>query len=189
MRFSFIILLSALLLLPAVPQTLGAQQETVIFLVRHAERADDETMDPPMAMDPQMTEDPPLSDAGRNRASLLAEMLRDSGISHIHSTNYRRTRETARLTAEGAGLEVHIYDASDLFSFASQLRATPGRHLVVGHSNTTHSLVEALGGDPGSPIETLEYDRMYIVTVDEGSSPTVLLRFGDPFVGSESGKP
>ncbi len=56
----------------------------------------------------------------------------------------------------------------------------PGRHLVVGHSNTTHDLVTALGGDPGPPIESLEYDRLYLVSMEEGGVRTILLRFGAP---------
>jgi probable phosphoglycerate mutase len=188
-RFSIVLLFSTLLLIPAVPHAVGAQQESVIFLVRHAERADDGDMNPAMAMDPQMREDPPLSEAGRIRASLLAEMLRDAGITHIHSTDYRRTRETAQPTSAATGVEAAIYDPSDLDAFAVELRSAPGRHLVVGHSNTTHSLVEALGGDPGLSIEALEYDRLYLVTVDEGVARTVLLRFGDPFIASGHPKP
>ena len=65
MRFILILVLSTLLLIPAVPQALEAQRGTVIFLVRHAERADDGAMAPQMAMDPQMREDPPLSEAGQ----------------------------------------------------------------------------------------------------------------------------
>ncbi len=189
MRFSPAILLSIFLLIPALPQALGAQQETFIFLVRHAERADDAAVDPGMAIDPLMTEDPPLSEAGRSRASLLAETLLDAGITNIHSTDYRRTRETARPTSAATGVDVAIYDASDLDAFAATLRSTPGRHLVVGHSNTTPSLVKALGGEPGLPIESLEYDRLYLVAVEEGGVRTVLLRFGESFIGSGLPKP
>jgi len=59
----------------------------------------------------------------------------------------------------------------------------PGRHLVLGHSNTTPQLVEALGGEPGAPIEEMEYDRLYIVTLMDGRTSTVLLRFGSPYEG------
>ena len=189
MRFSLILLLSTLLLIPAGPGALEAQQETVILLVRHAERADDGEMDPAMAMDPQMAEDPHLSEVGHLRSSLLAEMLRDAGITHIHSTDYRRTRETARPMSAATGVDVAIYDASNLDAFAAALRSTPGRHLVVGHSNTTPSLVKALGGEPGLPIESLEYDRLYLVTLEEGGVRTVLLRFGGPFIGSRPSEP
>ena len=185
MRFSLALFLSTLLLIPAVPQALEAQRGTVIFLVRHAERADDGAMAPQMAMDPQMREDPPLSEAGQTRASLLAEMLRDGGITHIHSTDFLRTRETAQPTSDATGVALAIYDASHLDAFAAKLRSIPGRHLVVGHSNTTPDLVRALGGDPGPPIESLEYDRLYIVAVEPSSVRTVLLRFGDSFIGPD----
>jgi broad specificity phosphatase PhoE len=111
-------------------------------------------------------------------------MLRDAGITHIHSTNYVRTRKTAQPTAEATGVDVALYDASDLQAFAAELLATPGRHLVVGHSNTTPGLVEALGGEPGPPIESLEYDRLYLVTVAGEAVRTVLFRFGDSYQDS-----
>lgn len=181
MRFSPVIIFAFLLLLPISPQRAAAQSETLIFLVRHAERADDGPEENRMAMDPMMAEDPPLSAAGQDRAALLAEMLSDAGITHIHSTDYRRTQETAGPTAEGTGIKTTLYDASDLERFAVELISTPGRHLVVGHSNTTPSLVEALGGEPGSPMEPLEYDRLYLVSVSDSGVRTVLLRFGASF--------
>jgi phosphohistidine phosphatase SixA len=180
-RLSLAVIISFLLLLSVSAQPVAAQTETLIFLVRHAERADDGPEGNRMAMDPQMAEDPPLSVAGQDRAALLAEMLSDAGITHVHSTDYRRTRETAGPAARGTGIEIATYDASDLEGFAKKLRSTPGRHLVVGHSNTTPGLVEALGGDPGSPIQSLEYDRLYLVIVSEADVGTVLIRFGAAF--------
>lgn len=150
----------------------------MVFLVRHAERADDAGTDPAMAMHPVPQDDPSLSAAGRERAMVLARMLRDVKLTRIYTTDYRRTRETVAPTSEATGLAVAIYDASDPEGFASQLRMTPGRYLVVGHSNTTPALVEALGGDPGEPIGSLEYDRLYILTLRGSSVSTVVLRFG-----------
>jgi phosphohistidine phosphatase SixA len=178
---SLAVVFSFLLLLPASTQRAAAQSETLVFLVRHGERADDGPEENRMAMDPQMAEDPPLSTAGRDRAVLLAELLSDAGITHIHSTDYRRTRETAEPTARGTGIEIALYDASDLEGFAKKLSSMPGRHLVVGHSNTTPGLVRALGGDPGLPIESLEYDRLYLVSVSDAGVRTILLRFGAAF--------
>jgi phosphohistidine phosphatase SixA len=149
------------------PAAAGAQDDpVVVYLVRHAERAEDGTSDPP------------ISEAGHARALLLAEMLRDAGITRVHSTDYERTRSTAAPTADALGLEMLLYDPRDLAGMAAQLRQSPGRHLVLGHSNTTPQLVEALGGSPGSPIEEMEYDRLYIVTLTDGEATTVLLRFG-----------
>jgi broad specificity phosphatase PhoE len=169
--------LKAALLFAGLPllglQPLSAQEGVEIFLVRHAEKADDGTSNPH------------LTPAGEERARLLAFMLKDAGITHVHSSGFHRTLETAAPLAEAMDAEVAVYDTGALEELARELKATPGRHLVVGHSNTTPNLVAALGGDPGSPIDELsEYDRLYLVTVGpEGGVETVLLRFGDPFEG------
>ena len=140
---------------------------TQIFLVRHAEKMTAKT-------------DPALTQAGQDRAQLLANMLGDVGITHIHSSDYKRTRDTATPLAEQLGLEVMIYDPRDLAGMAAKLKGMSGRHLVVGHSNTTPPLTELLGGEGGTPIvEATEYDRLYIVTpTANGEVTTTLLRFG-----------
>jgi hypothetical protein len=75
-------------------------------------------------------------------------------------------------------LEVEIYNQNDLAPFAKQLLGKPGRHLVVGHSNTTPELVRLLGGDPGPEIRTMEYDRLYMLVHRRGvGMTTVVLRF------------
>jgi 2,3-bisphosphoglycerate-dependent phosphoglycerate mutase len=153
---------------PAAP-LLAQNEPTVVFLVRHAERAEDGTSDPVISL------------PGWDRARLLAGLLGDAGLTHLHATDYRRTRGTGRPLADALGLDMHLYDPRDLPGLAGTLRATPGRHLVVGHSNTTPELVAALGGDPGAPIDEAEYDRLYVVTLMEGGASTVLLRFGAPF--------
>ena len=142
----------------------------VVFLVRHAEKVDN-------------SHDPKLSSTGRRRAAELARTLRDSGLQYVHSTDFIRTRETAAPTAEALGLKVELYEHSQLAALAERMRRLGGRHLVVGHSNSTPDVVELLGGDPGDPIEeTSEYDRLYVVTVgSDGSVNTVLLRYGEPF--------
>jgi broad specificity phosphatase PhoE len=157
------------------PATGPDQENAVFFLVRHAERTDD-------APGAQHEPDPHLSEAGHRRAALLAEMLNDAGLTHIHSSDRIRTRETAAPTAAAASLQVSIYDLDDIPGLAERLRSMKGRHLVVGHSNTTWDLVEALGGEPGPPIGSLEYDRLYMLILGPGGIRTVLLRFGDPFV-------
>ena len=139
---------------------------TVVILVRHAERAEDGTSDPP------------ISETGEARARLLAEMLRDVELTHVHTTDYLRTRATGEPTAQEHGLEMTLYDPGDLRAFAHRLRMTPGRHLVLGHSNTTPELVEALGGDAHGDIEEMEYDRLYLVTLTPEGADTLLLRFG-----------
>jgi len=142
----------------------------VVFLVRHGEKVD-------------ASSDPELSTAGHSRAAALADALRDARLEHVHSSDYTRTRDTAAPTAEALGLDVQLYDPRDLKMMAVHLVASGGRHLVVGHSNTTPALVELLGGEAGTKIdEPAEYDRLYIVTRGkDGTASSVLLRYGAPY--------
>lgn len=144
-------------------------EPTVVYLVRHAERAEDGT------------NDPPISAAGEARARLIADILRDSGIERVHTTDYKRTRATAEPLAERLGLPLETYEGGDVAGLAERIRTDGGRHLVVGHSNTTPDAVAALRGEPGPPIGEMEYDRLYVVTLTPDGASTVLLRFGAPF--------
>lgn len=153
------------------PGAHAQEDATVVYLVRHAERAEDGTRDPLISL------------PGWDRARLLAEMLRDAGLTRIHTTDYRRTRMTVRPTSDATRLSPQLYDPRDLQGFARLLRSTAGRHLVAGHSDTTPELVRALGGEAGSPIEESEYDRLYILTLTDEGTSTVLIRFGRRFEG------
>ena len=76
-------------------------------------------------------------------------------------------------------MSIRLYDPRDLPALAAQLREEGGRHLVVGHSNTTPPLAEELGGDGGEPIyEPTEYDRLYLLTITGDETETFLLRYG-----------
>lgn len=138
--------------------------ESVFFLVRHAEKAD-------------QSDDPPLTAEGQARAEALARMLRDAGIERIYSSDFQRTRDTAAPLASALGLEVTLYDPKRLAELASTLLSSPGRSLVVGHSNTTPELAGLLGGEPGPPISEDEYDRLYVVYRQGGAAAgTLVLR-------------
>lgn len=144
---------------------------SVIYLVRHAERAADHPTDPTLTPD------------GEERARELARVLSDAPLTRVFSTDLRRTRLTAAPVASAHGLELELYDPGNggLSALAARLAATPGHHLVVGHSNTTPALVEALGGDPVSPIAEMEYDRLYVVVAaPDGTVTSTLIRFGAP---------
>jgi probable phosphoglycerate mutase len=145
----------------------GSPHATVI-LVRHAEKESD-------------TRDPALSPSGRQRAESLAHALSGVGLRHVLSTDYRRTRETAGPVARAFGLEVEIYDPEDLEGLVERLARAEGPALVVGHSDTTGTVVALLGGDPGPPFdEELDYDRLYVVTPGAEGPTTLLLRYGAP---------
>lgn len=168
----FILLICTIFLFhPLTAQNINQPKEPhVIFLVRHAEKVDN-------------SRNPKLSKPGKERALELAKVLRDSKITHIHSTDYTRTLKTAEPTAQKFNLEIELYNPSELNDFAKELKSIDGRHLVVGHSNTTPELVRLLEGEPGEPIEEKnEYDRLYILSESkEGTMETVLLRYGKKF--------
>lgn len=172
-------LMAALLLLASAactqeaPPAPPAAPPIVVFLARHAE-----PVYPPPEDAPR---DPQLNAMGQDRADALARLLSSESITRVFSTDYHRTRETAAPVAAAHGLAVESYDPTDLPGFAALLRAMPGRHVVVGHSNTTPELVALLGGDPGAPIdESIEFDRLYALTISADQVTTVLLRYGKP---------
>ena len=154
----------------AFVERIQAEHEGIIvYLVRHAEKANDGTSDPPLTSD------------GHARATMLASLLVSADITHLHTSNYKRTRQTLAPMAEATGLSVATYDARALEAFAEELRRTPGVHLVAGHSNTTPALVALLGGTPGEPIEESEYDRLYQVIIRPGRHVESTLLHVPPF--------
>lgn len=141
-----------------------APEATVIYLVRHAETADG-------------SRNPALSPEGMARARWLAVILSHARLDAVYTTDYERTRSTARPVAAAARVRPTLYDPSNLQAFARALRERRGRLLVVGHSNTTPALVAALGGDGGAPILESEYDRLYTLVIRGDSVRTVMLRY------------
>lgn len=155
-------LLMVCLLVPAVA---GAQQ--IVFLVRHAERAD---MAAPGQAAMQAQADPLLSAAGEARAARLAAMLGDAGISAVFATEYRRTRDTAQPLAGRLGLTVETVAARDTEALVGRLRSDYADRIVllVGHSNTVPAVIRALGG-PELTIADDEYDNLFVVVPATGT--------------------
>jgi phosphohistidine phosphatase SixA len=148
-----------------------AEPDTVVYLVRHAEKVTGENVG----------KNPALTPEGEARAQALAEILAAKNINHIHSSDFIRTRDTAAPLAKRIGLEVEIYNPRDLPALATKIIAQGGNHLVVGHSDTTPQMTIALGGDGGSPIDDkTEFDRLYEVRLlGDGTVITDLRRYGD----------
>src|SRR5258705_288796 len=83
----------------AVAQSSDNAKPTTLILIRHAERGNDGT------------NDPPLADAGTKRAVLLVETLRNTSITAVYSTDYKRTRNTIKPLAESKSLDIKLYEA------------------------------------------------------------------------------
>jgi broad specificity phosphatase PhoE len=153
----------------ALPARLAAQtpQPITLFIVRHGEKG-------------AMSVDPPLSGLGRERARALARMLKDTGVSTIYATQFRRTQETAEPLAKELDKSPIVTDATKPAELAVELKALqPGtKALVVSHSNIVPLLIERLTGDSVGEISEVEYDRLYVVSLTPAGGSVLLLHYG-----------
>jgi broad specificity phosphatase PhoE len=144
-----------------------AAAQRIVFLVRHAERADTSP-----GTSPTMAADPDLSDAGRARAESLATALKDAHITAIYATEFKRTQQTAAPLAKALGLTVKIVTSKGAADLIKQLKAGKGNVLVVGHSNTVPDIIKGLGVTTTVTIGDDEFDNMFLVT--SGTHPSLL---------------
>ena len=141
-----------------------AEARQAVFVVRHAEKISEQ--------------DERLTEAGRARADRLAQILKDSGIAAIYSTDTERTIGTAKPLAEALGQKIRIYSA--IPPLAENLRRDNLRDvvLVVGHSNTVGPILTALGCGETVSITSDEYDNLFLVLPREaGKAALIRLRF------------
>ena len=125
---------------------------------------------------------PSLSAAGQQRALDLSQALSNIDLSHVYSTNFNRTRQTAQTTAQDQNLNVEIYNAFDIPGFAQQIAIeNKGQSvLVVGHSNTTPQLLNELtASNDYVQFNENTYDNLFIVSVKNNGSVSVFhLEYG-----------
>ena len=144
-----------------------AAGQGVVFVVRHAERADAGTSGGSM-----MAADPDLSDAGRARAEALAATLKDAKIAAIFTTEFKRTQATAAPLAKALGITPTVVGSREQNRLLAAVKAASGNVLVVGHSNTVPAIIKDLGVATPVVVGDSEYDNLFVVTA--GSSPAVL---------------
>ena len=134
-----------------------ASAEPVVVIVRHAEKA---------ASDGK---DPDLSPAGRARAEALARILKDSGITAIFTTEFKRTQETAAPTATSTRVTPTVVAAKDTAGLVAKLQQLSGNALVVAHGDTIPNIIKALGIDMVIQIPEDDYTELLVVTL--GNKP------------------
>ena len=155
----------------AILVTHAATAQRAVFVVRHAEKQMDSN---DVAV--------PLSEAGRARATRLAALLKNAGVTAIYSTDFVRTLETAEPLAHALKITVRKYSATgsddkpDLAPLARRLKTEHVRDivLVVGHSNTVPPLLKALGCVEDIEIPAAQYDDLFAVVPRGGGPPTLL---------------
>jgi phosphohistidine phosphatase SixA len=155
----------AMILASSTTDTFG---QRAIYLVRHAEKDGDD-----------------LTSKGKRQADQLASLLKDSGISAIYTSQFKRTEKTAEpliqsLKAKGVTVRQESLPLSGELLNAPEdptLLAEYGRHavkklkdtspqdiiLIVGHDVTVPAIIKALGTTVPVKIEPTEFDRLFLV--------------------------
>ena len=153
----------------------SAQSTSLVFIVRHAEKA------------AQPADDPGLTPAGEARAAAMADVLAHAGIGAIISTPYARTLATARPLAAKLGIPVQTVamgtagTPAHARAVADAVRKHAGKAvLVVGHSNTVTLIAAALGAPTLPDLCDGDYDQLFILEVPAaGPTRFVKARFGE----------
>lgn len=143
---------------------------TTFILVRHAEKGNDGT------------NNPPLSEEGEQRARALAQLLSETKIDAIYSTPYHRTLNTVRPLAAEKGLELLTYEPKD-----EQMDRLLEKHkgktvLISGHSNTTPWVANYFLGKEVYPnFDDADYDNILILSIiEKGKASVTRLTYGKP---------
>lgn len=148
--------LIAIILTSSIYSQQNEVETTVYYLIRHAEKNTTDSKD----------RNPDLTKQGMERANKWAEILGAIKLDAVYSTDYTRTRLTAIPSAKVNNIELTLYDPRKLG--LSEFKAdTKGKTtLIVGHSNSTPKLTNALLGEKlYKQIDELVYGNLYIVTI------------------------
>lgn len=115
-------------------QGMHAQNETTIYLIRHAEKADSSSN----------TE---LSAEGKKRADEWAAYSKDVPMDLIYSTPYLRTQNTCSPTAISKQKEIISYNPREM-DLKKLIAENPGKTiLITGHNNTIPKHINQLLGE------------------------------------------
>ena len=133
---------------------LASCNTTTYYISRHMERAG------------TMGNDPQLTPEGEKQAMDLRDYLKGKSIKGIYSTNFNRTRATAKPTSELYQLPVNIYSpGAQANNMIDSLKTNNKNNiLVVGHSNTVDDMVNRfLGTNTITDLPETEYGSLFIV--------------------------
>jgi broad specificity phosphatase PhoE len=141
-------------------QPAAAQAQKLVFVVRHAERADEPARN---------QRDPLLSAAGEARAARMATILADAGIRGIYVTQYRRTQDTAKPIASKLGIKPELMPAS-ISGLLDDLKAHHAKDVVllVAHSTTIPGIIKGMGG-PSVSLDESDYTSLFVVVPATGT--------------------
>ncbi len=140
---------------------------TTVIFVRHAEKADDGTRNPP------------LNIYGQERAARLAQLLHLTELAGIYSTPFNRTQQTVKPLAAALNLEVKEYPPLKLDALDQLVIDQKGKTiLIVGHSNTVPAMVNhLLGEEKLEQLSENEYDKIFMLQITDNQTQLLQLSF------------
>ncbi len=153
MKHSGVILLMLLLFLSC------QDQSTTLYLVRHAEKEENNTMQ-------NQNEDPPLTLEGEQRAEKLKKLLADVSIDAVYSTSYQRNMNTVEPLAIDKNLSIQNYEWHQWSPMIEEILVSyQGKTVVIcGHGDNLLPMIEYLDGKrPQESLGTHEYDKIFKV--------------------------
>jgi len=144
-----------------------AQEITTYYFIRHAEKLRIDKTD----------KNPNLNFNGYKRAEAWKDVFSNVSFDAVYSTEYNRTKLTAKPTAISKNLPILLYNPNTMYSEAFQNNTKGKTVLVVGHSNTTNVFVnKILGIEKYNEIKDNNNSNLYIVTISNGETSSILLK-------------
>lgn len=139
-------------------------QTTTIYCIRHAEKVDN-------------SKNPDLSPKGYERANQWAYTFEKVPLKAIYSTDFIRTKATAKPTAESKKLEIITYDTKTL-ELEKINKNYPGQAvLIVGHSNSIPEMINQFINEKAyTTIEDTVFGNLYIISITNGKISHQLLQ-------------
>jgi len=128
--------------------------KTTIYLIRHTEKQLD------------AGRDPELTEQGHARARNWARLLSDVSLDKVYSTDYIRTRDTAKPIAASQNISVQLYDPGSVDFEAFIKENLNSNVVVVGHSNTIPAFTNGLLGEKRyEELDESNYDSLFVVDI------------------------
>ncbi len=138
-----------------IPEHKQSEKTTTYYLIRHAEKDRTNPDD----------DDPNLDEDGIRRAQKWSSIFSEIELDAIYSSDFKRTQQTAKPTADSRNFPVNSYDPHEVYE-TNFFDITEGLQvLVVGHSNTIPKLANfLLKEERYENIPDSIDGRLYIVT-------------------------
>ena len=176
MKSIFLLVIAAVLFV--VPQ--DEFKPITVYLVRHAERAD------------EPRQDPPLTEKGVLRSQELARVLGNANVKTIITSQFLRTKATAepiakKLNVAATSISLSLNPSNprqiseqSTAEVTNKILENGGASvLVVGHSNSIPDVIKMLGGDVTPVIDEKKFDDLFVVTVyAKGKAKVAHMKYG-----------